>query len=156
MVPSSIHFCCATTGTPFCSFLKKLFYGHTHGIWKFLGQGLNSSCSYGHARSFYILHGAGGGTCTFAATQATAVTFLTHCTSALTCFLSRRCSCCPWVCPLHRQEPGLVTLGPTGALLLLNSLLSVTSVTDVVAGVSNLESRPGVATFPSDDLRSVT
>ena len=41
------------------------FYGHIHGIWKFLGQGLNLSCScdlghsYDNAGSFNPLHQIG-------------------------------------------------------------------------------------------------
>ena len=37
------------------------FYGHTHGTWKFLGQGLNMSHTCGNARSFNPLCPAGDG-----------------------------------------------------------------------------------------------
>ena len=39
-------------------------YGHTCGIWRFLGQGLNLSCSSGNAGSFNPLHWAGDQTST--------------------------------------------------------------------------------------------
>ena len=35
-----------------------IFYGQTHGIWKFLGQGLNLSHSCSNAGSFNPLHQA--------------------------------------------------------------------------------------------------
>ena len=64
------------------------FYGHNHCIWRFLDQELNLSHSYdlchihSNAESFNPLHEAGNQTCTSAVTQATAVGFLNHCTTA--------------------------------------------------------------------------
>ena len=60
------------------------FNGHTHGMWKFPGQGMNPSHSYscGSARSFNPLCQAGERTWTSAGTQATAVRSLTHCATA--------------------------------------------------------------------------
>ena len=60
------------------------FYSCTNGIWKFLGQGLNTShswdvlCSCCNTRSFNPLPWAGEQTCTSAVTWATAVRFLTQ------------------------------------------------------------------------------
>ena len=48
--------------------------GHTHSICKLPGQGLNLSCNYGITGSFNLLHQ----TSISAATQATAVIFLTQ------------------------------------------------------------------------------
>ena len=65
-----------------------LLYGHTHGTWKFPGQGSNSSHScnlhhrYGNARSFNPLCLAGDQAHTSTALSATAVGFLTPCTTA--------------------------------------------------------------------------
>ena len=62
------------------------FYGHIHGIWKFLGQGLNLSqscdlhCSCSKARSVNPLHWARDQTHTSAETWAAAVRFSIHCT----------------------------------------------------------------------------
>ena len=61
-----------------------LINGHTHSIWKFPGQGLNPSHSWGNTKSFNPLHQAGGRTHTSAATWAPAVRFLTYCTTAET------------------------------------------------------------------------
>ena len=49
------------------------FYGHTHGTWKFPGQGQNPSCSCD------LLHWAKDKTLTSTTTHAAAVRFLTHC-----------------------------------------------------------------------------
>ena len=74
-------------------FLKK-FHGHTCGKCKFSGQGLNVKhswnlcCSGSNTRSFNPLHWAKDWTHTSAATQATAVGFLTHCAMAGTPELS--------------------------------------------------------------------
>ena len=65
-----------------------LFYGHTHSIWKFLGQGWNLSnscdlcCRGGNATSFNPLLPAGDKPHPSAATQTTAGGFLTHCATA--------------------------------------------------------------------------
>ena len=64
------------------------FYGCIHSVQKFPSQGLNQShscnqsCSCSNARCFNPLHWARNQTCTSAATQAIAVGFLTHCTTA--------------------------------------------------------------------------
>ena len=64
------------------------FYGHTWSIWKFLGQGLNLNhsfdvhCSGSNARCFNLLRWARDPTRTSAATQADAVRFSTHSTTA--------------------------------------------------------------------------
>ena len=61
------------------------FNGHICSVWKFLGQGLNPSCSCdlgpscSNARTFNPLHRAGDQTRTSAATQVAVVGFLTHC-----------------------------------------------------------------------------
>ena len=57
------------------------FYGYTHGIWKMPGQRLNPSCSCNlcHSCSTGPLHWPGNQTCTFTATQAGVVGFLTYC-----------------------------------------------------------------------------
>ena len=63
------------------------FYGCTHSIWKFLGQGLNPSpncnlhCCCGNTGSCNPLHWAGNWTHTSTVTWASAVGFLTHCTA---------------------------------------------------------------------------
>jgi len=60
------------------------FYGHTHSIWKFLGQGLNlsHSCNLCHscskAKYFNSLHWAWDWTHTSRATRAAVVGFCTH------------------------------------------------------------------------------
>ena len=65
-------------------------YGHTHSIWNFPGQGLNSglSCklcnSWGNIRSFDLMNQGRDRTWTSAVTRATAVRFLTHRTTAWT------------------------------------------------------------------------
>ena len=65
---------------------SNFFNGHTHNIWKFLGQGLNlsHSCdlghSYGNAGSFNPWPRAGNQTRT--STVTAIVGFLTHCTIA--------------------------------------------------------------------------
>ena len=65
------------------------FYGHTHGIWKFLDQGFNlsHSCdlhrSCSNTGSFNLLGWAEDSIRTSAATWATAVRFLTHCTNCI-------------------------------------------------------------------------
>ena len=63
--------------------------GYTHSVWKFPSQGMNESKpqlqpmpQLRHTGSFNPLHQAGDRTCAFAATQATAVGFLIHCTTA--------------------------------------------------------------------------
>ena len=64
------------------------FNGHTCGIWKFQGEGLNTShsCKLCHScsdtKSFNPLHQAREWTHASAVTQATAVWYLTHCTTA--------------------------------------------------------------------------
>ena len=64
-----------------CFFL--FFNGHTHGaIWKFLGQGLNLRHSCSNTRSFRPLHLARNQTHSSTVTQAAAVGFLIHCTTA--------------------------------------------------------------------------
>ena len=55
------------------------FNGHTGYIWKSLGQGLNPSHSCNNAGSFNSLSFQGWNPYAPAATQATAVRFLTHC-----------------------------------------------------------------------------
>ena len=61
------------------------FFGNTHGIWKFLGQGLNlsRSChlchSWGNRESSNPLHRAGDGTHASTVSWAAEVGFLTHC-----------------------------------------------------------------------------
>ena len=60
------------------------FNGHTHGMWKSLGQRLNPRrtdlhCSHSNTRSFNPLHQARDRTHASAVTQATAVRFLTQC-----------------------------------------------------------------------------
>ena len=57
------------------------FDGGGHGIWKFLGQGLNVSSSCSSAGSFNPLKQAKDGTCASTETRAAAVEFLTHCTT---------------------------------------------------------------------------
>ena len=52
MVSSQISFCCAMVGTPFFLFVCFVFvslgfFGCTHSIWKFLGQGSNPNHSSG-------------------------------------------------------------------------------------------------------------
>ena len=74
-----------------------LFYGCTHCIWKFLGQGLNPSHSWAAVAipdPFNPLHQTGDWTHTSAATRAAAVGFQTHCTTAGTpeCRSFRMCS----------------------------------------------------------------
>ena len=67
----------------FSFFSKKfliIFYGHTHCIWKFLGQGLNLNCRRSNAGSFNPLPWAGVWTCISTGTQAAAVGVLTHLT----------------------------------------------------------------------------
>ena len=73
------------------TFLFTLFYFMaTPTTMEVLGQGLNLShscylhCSYSNARSFNPLCQARNGTHTSATTQATAVGFLTHCTTPRT------------------------------------------------------------------------
>ena len=62
------------------------FNGHTHGLWRFPGQGWNQSCScdlwWHKARSFNPLHQARDWTHTSTGTPATAVRFLTQGTTA--------------------------------------------------------------------------
>ena len=78
---------CKNTETQFKVYYL-FFYGHTRGIWKFPGQGLNLShsyslcCSCDNAGSFYPLYQARDQTPAPQQTQATAVGFLTHCTTA--------------------------------------------------------------------------
>ena len=61
------------------------FCGQTHGKWKFLGQGLNLSCScdlcHSCSKAMYFnpLCWARDRTCTSAVTGAPEVSFLTHC-----------------------------------------------------------------------------
>ena len=61
------------------------FYGCTCGIWKFLGEGLNRSCScdlfcsWAKASSSNPMSCAGERTSASAATQVVAIRFLTHC-----------------------------------------------------------------------------
>ena len=55
-----------------------IFNGHIHGIWKVPGQGLNLSCSCNNTGSFNLPPQARDQTPTSAATQTTAVSFLTH------------------------------------------------------------------------------
>ena len=68
------------------------FYGHTHSIWKFPGQGLNPShsCKLSHsccnAGSFNTLPWAGDQTYTSTVTRATTVGFLSHWTMVGTPF----------------------------------------------------------------------
>ena len=68
-----------------------IFYGHTHGIWKFRGQGLNLSFSCdlyhssGDARYYNSLHWAGDQTHASAVTLVIAVKLLTHYTIVRTC-----------------------------------------------------------------------
>ena len=58
------------------------------GMWKFLGQGLNPShsyglcCSCGNARSFNPLYWTGDWTCTSALIKVAAVQLLIHCATA--------------------------------------------------------------------------
>ena len=65
-----------------CFFL--FFNGHTCSVWKFLGQGLNPSCSCdlchrcSNTGSFHPLHWARDQTCTSVATGATETGFLKH------------------------------------------------------------------------------
>ena len=77
-----------------CIFLFFLcFHGCPCSVWKFPGQRLNLSDSYGIARSFNLLHQARDWTLASAVTHATAVIFLTHCTVVGTpsvCFLRAR------------------------------------------------------------------
>ena len=58
--------------------LSFFFNGHTHILWKFLGQGLNLSRSCCNTRSFNLLHWAGDGTQALPVTQAAAAGILTH------------------------------------------------------------------------------
>ena len=66
--------------------------GHTHGICKFRGQGLNPShiCNLCHschnAGSFNTFYQAGDWTCSSTETDATAVRFSTHCTTVGTAY----------------------------------------------------------------------
>ena len=57
------------------------FNGHNGGIWKLLGQRLNPSHSCCNTGSFNPLHQARDQTCASIVTQASAVGFLTHCTT---------------------------------------------------------------------------
>ena len=65
-----------------------IFYGHTWGIWKFPGQGLNPSCSCdlccscSNPVSFNPLCQVGDRTHASAGTWAATVWFLTHCATA--------------------------------------------------------------------------
>ena len=69
----------------FFSFFLSFFYnGHTPGIWKFLGQGLNLSPSCGNSRSFNPLCWAKNQTHASAVTRAAAIGFLTHCATTRT------------------------------------------------------------------------
>ena len=79
----------------FSFFFNEIFYlfifcGHTHDIWKFLGQGLTLSCSCklchscGHTGSFNSLSQAWEWTHTSVGTWATAVGFLTYCATVET------------------------------------------------------------------------
>ena len=77
----------------FFYFLFFFFNGHTCGIWKFPGQGLNLlscnlHCSCGNAEPFNPLHHAEDQTHTFAVTQTTAVGLSTHCATVATTQLS--------------------------------------------------------------------
>ena len=66
----------------FFLFLFISFYGCIWSIWKFPGQGLNPSCSYGNARCLNALHQARDWTHTSAETWATAIGFFTPCAMA--------------------------------------------------------------------------
>ena len=67
-------------------FFVFFFNGHTHVIWKFLGQNLSHSldlcCSRGNSRSFNPLRQGGDQIHASTVTGAAAVGFLTHCTTA--------------------------------------------------------------------------
>ena len=82
----------------FFNFYFFKFYGCTHDIRKFLGQGLNlsHSCnlchSWGNARSFNPLCWAGDQTHILAEASATAARFLTHCAMARTPRSFLKCS----------------------------------------------------------------
>ena len=70
------------------AFFSFFFYGHSRGMWKFLGWGLNPRCSCdlchncSNAESFTSLRWARDGTHTSTVTQAAAVRILTDCTTA--------------------------------------------------------------------------
>ena len=64
------------------TYLSVFFHGCILDMWKFLGSGLNTSCSCGNTGSFKSLHWAGNRTHTSAATRAAAVGSLTHCATA--------------------------------------------------------------------------
>ena len=86
------HLCCLLLflcgGKAFFFFFFFFAYGHTHDMWKFLGQGLNLSCSYNLCHSCsnarFLTHSVldQRWTPTSTATQATAVGSLTYCTTA--------------------------------------------------------------------------
>ena len=64
--------------------IHAFFHGYIQGMWKFLGQGLNPSCSCdlchrcSNTGSFHPLHWARDQTCTSVATGATETGFLKH------------------------------------------------------------------------------
>ena len=66
------------------------FNGYTHSIWRFLGQGLNPSCSHNlchgstNTGSFNPLCQAGDQTRASTGTRAPVVGFLTHCATTET------------------------------------------------------------------------
>lgn len=71
-------------GMAVCMFMQNTltrFMSLTHSTWKFLSQGLNLSDSCSIAVSFNPLCWAKDGTCASEATPATAVRFLTYCTT---------------------------------------------------------------------------
>ena len=75
-------------------FIVSFFYGHTHGIWKFPGQGVNvnPSCdlchSCGNARSFNPLRRAEDQTHASTAIWDAEISFLTHCATVETSIVS--------------------------------------------------------------------